>query len=158
MKFSNVSFAVPLFAAAMLTAAPAVFAADPAPAQTQTDKSTAPKPAAKTEKKAQPATDAQKTDPGAKDETATDATKPLVSVNVAAVRDSLATQLAVSAPLIPDIIMAEPAVAAEACSMAANDLETDLKSDGLAKCTAITTSQSLRVAVQKKLAESSTTG
>jgi hypothetical protein len=78
-------------------------------------------------------------------------TKGMVRVNVAAVRDSLATQLQVSAPTIPDIVLAKPDVAGEVCSVPTNSLLATIEAGTDAACTALTTSQALRVAVQKQM-------
>lgn len=163
MILSNARLAASLLATVMLAAVPAM-AAQPPAAQTQEDKAAAPQPkaakpdtakpdaakpdAAKPEDKA--ATTGQAGDAATgKSETAPD--RNMVRVNIGAVRDSLATQLGVAAPTIPEFVLAPPGVAAEACSVAANSLEADLKPDGEARCTAITTSQALRMVVQKNL-------
>jgi hypothetical protein len=104
----------------------------------------------KTDKDAAKTTENKPDDATATGEAATNA--KMVSVNVTAVRDSLATQLQVAAPTIPDVVLAEPDVAGEVCSVAPNSLLATIEAGSPANCTALTTSQALRVAVQKQLA------
>jgi hypothetical protein len=153
---------VAAIAAALLlgVSAPAFAETAPQPQKTEDKAETTSKPnpaeqsvekpdLSKTDKDAAKATE-NKPDATTTGEAATDA--KMVSVNVTAVRDSLATQLQIAAPTIPDVVMAEPDVAGEVCSVAPNSLLATLEAGSPANCTALTTSQALRVAVQKQLA------
>jgi hypothetical protein len=142
---------VPVFAqegsAPQSTEEKAETSAKPAPAESSQKPDAAAKPEAKTD-----STEAKEGEAAGADATTAADAANMVRVNVAAVRDSLATQLQVAAPTIPEFILASPDVAGEVCSVAPNSLQANLESGTEARCTAITTSQALRVAVQKQMA------